>query len=123
MALAPPRGVANELTDGKVVHAAQGRPLRPSSRRSRGANARGMQTLHECLDELGLEYLPSHTNFVMHRIRGSLTDYNARMLEHGFRVGRQFPPMTNFSRISIGMPQDMERFADTLQTFRTKGWI
>jgi histidinol-phosphate aminotransferase len=91
--------------------------------KSVATNKRGRDILYAALRDLDIAYLPSHTNFVMHRIRGSLTAYNDRMLEHGFRVGRQFPPMTDHSRISVGMPQDMERFADTLQTFRTKGWI
>lgn len=86
-------------------------------------NAKSRQVLFEALAHLDIEYIPSHTNFVMHRIRGPLAQYNDRMLEHGFRVGRPFPPMTDFSRVSMGMPADMERFADTLQTFRTKGWI
>ncbi len=91
--------------------------------KSVATNKRGREILCAALRELDIEYLPSQTNFVMHRIRGSLTEYTERMLEYGFRVGRQFPPMTDFSRVSIGMPQDMERFADTLQTFRTRGWI
>ena len=91
--------------------------------KSVATNKRGRDILCAALRELDIEYLPSQTNFVMHRIRGSLAEYNDRMLAHGFRVGRQFPPMTDFSRISIGLPQHMERFADTLQTFRSKGWI
>ena len=91
--------------------------------KSVATNKRGRDILCAALRELDIEYLPSQTNFVMHRIRGSLAEYNDRMLAHGFRVGRQFPPMTDFSRISIGLPHHMERFADTLQTFRSKGWI
>ena len=91
--------------------------------RSVEANRRGVRVLHECLDELGLEYLPSQTNFVMHRINGDLETYRRRMLENGIRVGRPFPPMLDYNRLSIGTPQEMERFSETLRDFRRRGWV
>lgn len=91
--------------------------------RSIEANRRGMEILHGCLDELGLSYLPSHTNFVMHRINGDLETYQKRMLESGIRVGRAFPPMLEYNRLSIGLPEEMGRFAETLRAFRGKGWV
>lgn len=92
-------------------------------RRSLELNRRGREILVSCLDELELEHLPSHTNFVMHRIRGDLGVYNRRMEEHGILVGRPFPPMTGHSRVSIGLPEEMERFAETLRMFRRRGWV
>ena len=91
--------------------------------RSLDANARGAAILRECLDELGLESLPSHTNFVMHRITGDLRTYIDRMREHDILVGRPFPPMLTYNRLSIGLPEEMERFAETLRTFRRNGWV
>ena len=75
------------------------------------------------LDELGLEYLPSHTNFVMHRISGDLGQYISRMREAGIRGGRQFPPMLDFNRLSFGTTEEMERHAETLRVFRRRGWV
>ena len=57
------------------------------------------------------------------RIEGELATYNQRMNEAGFNVGRPFPPMTDWSRLSMGMPEDMARFAETLRDFRRQGWI
>jgi histidinol-phosphate aminotransferase len=91
--------------------------------RSRAANAHGKRILHDCLDELGLEYLPSHTNFVMHRIPGDLEVYQKRMAEANARVGRKFAPMLEYNRLSIGLPEEMERFAEILRGFRKKGWV
>ncbi len=91
--------------------------------RSVATNRQARDILYACLDDLGIERLPSETNFVMHRIRGDLGDYNDRMLEAGFRVGRPFPPMLDFSRLSIGLPEEMTRFADTLRGFRERGWV
>lgn len=91
--------------------------------RSRQANARAMGILHECLEELDLEYMPSYTNFVMHRINGQHETYRKRMEEQGVRVGRPFPPLLDHNRISIGTPDEMERFTSVLREFRRKGWV
>jgi histidinol-phosphate aminotransferase len=87
------------------------------------SNARAAAILGECLDELGLEALPSHTNFVMHRINGDLRAYINRMAEHNIQVGRPFPPMLSYNRVSLGLPEEMERFAETLREFRSNGWV
>lgn len=91
--------------------------------RSRQVRKAALDIVTACLDELGLEHLPSHTNFVMHRIRGDLGEYRRRMEEHGFLVGRPFPPMLEYNRLSLGLPREMERFADTLRQFRRQGWV
>ncbi len=91
--------------------------------RSLETNARARSILYDSLDELDLEYLPSHTNFVMHRINSDLDTYIERMREHDIRVGRPFPPMLSYNRISIGLPEEMERFTETLRMFRRSGWV
>ncbi|MDH3522114.1 MAG: aminotransferase class I/II-fold pyridoxal phosphate-dependent enzyme [Acidobacteriota bacterium] len=91
--------------------------------RSRASNARSKKIVHECLDDLGLAYLPSHANFLMHRLPGDPAEYARRMLAHGFRVGRPFPPLTSYNRLSLGLPAEMERFVQVLHDFRAKGWV
>lgn len=114
------RNNANQLALAAAIASLQDAEL---VARSVEANRRGVRVLHECLDELGLEYLPSHTNFVMHRINGDLETYRRRMLENGIRVGRPFPPMLDYNRLSIGTPQEMQRFSETLRDFRRRGWM
>jgi histidinol-phosphate aminotransferase len=86
-------------------------------------NRRGREIAYACFRELGLEYLPSQTNFVMHRIGGDLRAHIVRMREHGIQVGRPFPPMLGYNRVSIGLPEEMEQFAETLRAFRREGWV
>lgn len=88
---------------------------------SLGVNRQGKRILERCLDELGLEYLPSHTNFVMHRIAGDIQSYRARMDAAGIWVGRPFPPMLDHCRVSIGLPDEMERLTEMMRQFREEG--
>lgn len=89
---------------------------------SRKVNTEAKAIAVSCLDELGIEHLPSHANFVMHRVAGDLKAYIERMRERGLRVGRPFPPMLDYNRLSLGLPTEMERWAETLRTFRAHGW-
>ena len=107
---APPSAVAS-LTDTELVS------------RSVAVNNEARDIVTGALDDLGLEHLSSHTNFIMHQIRSDLQTYNNRMREAGFLVGRPFPPMLDWSRLSMGMPEDMANFAETLRDFRRKDWI
>ena len=91
--------------------------------RTLDTNRAARAILTRTLDQLGLVHLPSHTNFVMHRIGGPVADYNRRMLEAGFLVGRPFPPMLDHSRVSLGTPDEMELFTATLRDFRARGWV
>ena len=91
--------------------------------RSREVNRESREMVETTLDELGLEYMPTQANFLMHRISGDLATYRNRMAEEGFLVGRDFPPMLDWNRLSFGLPDDMGRFCDTLRSFRGKGWI
>jgi histidinol-phosphate aminotransferase len=91
--------------------------------RSIEVNHAAKAIVHETLDELGLEYLPTQTNFIMHRINGDLRDYIGRMREQGVFVGRPFPPMLEWNRLSFGLPEEMDRWADALKSLRAMGSI
>jgi histidinol-phosphate aminotransferase len=96
------------------------RDLIPASRK---VNAESKAIALSCLKELDLEHLPCHTNFLMHRVNGDLQTYIQRMRERGIRVGRPFPPMTQFNRLTLGLPEEMELWAATLRSFRAEGWV
>lgn len=81
------------------------------------------QMIETVLDELGLRYLPSQTNFIFHEIKGDLKTYIARMRDSGIKVGRDFPPVTGFNRVTLGTPDEMAVFIKVLKSFRKKGWV
>lgn len=91
--------------------------------RSVRSNEAARALTYEVLDELGLERIPSHTNFVMHHVPGGVADYIRRMREQDVWVGRPFPPMLGHNRLSFGLPEEMQRFAEVLRTFRRNGWV
>jgi len=91
--------------------------------RSIAVNDESKAIVHQTLDEVGLDYLPTNTNFLMHRINGDLRTYRDRMAATGLLVGRDFPPMLDYNRLSFGLPEEMDRWANTLRDFRRKGWI
>lgn len=92
-------------------------------RRGLEVNRRSREIALQVLDDLELPAMPSETNFILHRIRGDLDLYRERMAEAGFRVGRAFPPYLDHNRVSLGLPEDMERWAETLRDFRSRGWV
>jgi len=91
--------------------------------RSQKVNEESKAIVQETCSELGLKTLPTNTNFLMHRINGELSQYIARMREAGIRVGRPFPPMLEWNRISFGLPEEQAQWADVLRSFRQKGWV
>ena len=95
----------------------------PSHGADIAVNEESKAIVHQTLDELGLEYLPTNTNFIMHRINGDLETYRNRMRAEGLLVGRNFPPMLDHNRLSFGLPDEMAQWADAIKGFRQKGWI
>ena len=75
------------------------------------------------LNELELDYIPSDTNFVLHRIGAPLADYTDHMQRNGVRVGRKMTLDDRWNRISLGTPDEMNIFTQTLMAFRQNGWV
>jgi len=91
--------------------------------RSLEVNAASKKIVYDTCEALGIECLQSDANFTMHRISGDLDTYISRMEDAGVRVGRPFPPMLEWSRLSFGLPEEQDRWAETLKGFRAKGWV
>ncbi|MGE0362108.1 MAG: histidinol-phosphate transaminase [Vicinamibacterales bacterium] len=63
------------------------------------------------LEAYGYPVIPSQTNFFMVSLEGRtvqpvIQEFRAK----GVLVGRPFPPMLNHLRVSVGLPEEMDRF-------------
>lgn len=93
--------------------------------RSRRENKAARDITVKCLTDLGIEVLPSQTNFVFIKLTKGTTlkEFAERMKSANILVGRPFPPATDWCRVSLGTAADMRFFAQTMRQFRAKGWI
>lgn len=67
------------------------------------------------LDALGYRYIPSHANFMMIDLRRDVRPIINALRSRGVEVGRLFPALPNFMRVSIGTSSEMKLF---LSAFR-----
>lgn len=70
----------------------------------------GRERTTKQLKDLGYEVIPSQTNFFMVGIRREVQPVINAFREEGVAVGRPFPPMTQHLRVSVGVPEEMDRF-------------
>lgn len=67
----------------------------------------GRDALIAELRALGRAHAEPHGNFVFFRSGMPAADFIARMRAEGIEVGRAFPPLLDWARISIGLPGEM----------------
>jgi histidinol-phosphate aminotransferase len=82
---------------------------------SKKRNNRLRATVFEELGRLGYEATPSEASFFMVDLERDGREIAWELASRGVLVGRSFPPMTDYLRVSIGTEPQMERF---LQLFR-----
>ncbi len=58
------------------------------------------------LRELGRPYAESQTNFVFFRTGRPHAEVAAAMMKESVSIARAFPPMTDWARLSIGLPEE-----------------
>jgi len=73
------------------------------------------QKLYDDLRRLGFEYIPSQANFVMIDLRKDIKPVIESMIRREVYVGRLFPAMPNFLRVSMGSAEEMRRFLAALK--------
>jgi len=59
---------------------------------------------------MGYEVIPSEANFFMVHIKREISPVIAEFRRRGVQVGRPFPPMTQFMRVSVGTADEMAKF-------------
>lgn len=71
--------------------------------------------IYNTLDELKLEYIKSHTNFVFFKSGRPINGLIADMQNEGVIIGRPFPPFYNWARISTGTMEQVGQFGTALK--------
>lgn len=71
--------------------------------------------IESTLDELGLEYIPSQANFVFFHAKQDVSQLAAKMLDKGIIIGRPFPPMNDWCRVSTGTVEEVAFFNQALK--------
>jgi histidinol-phosphate aminotransferase len=77
-------------------------------------NAEGRTLLLDALAKLGKTAAPSQTNFVFFRAGKPVEQMQQYFAAKGFTIGRAFPPYTDWCRVSIGTPAEMQQFVGVL---------
>src|SRR5262249_34339982 len=62
------------------------------------------------LGKRGFAVIPSQANFIMFDTRRPVTPLIEAMKQRGVKVGRLFPALPTHLRVTIGRPDEMERF-------------
>jgi histidinol-phosphate aminotransferase len=67
------------------------------------------------LQKDGRRFIPSHANFVMIETGADASTLIPRFRDHGVLIGRRFPSMPEWIRVSIGTPDEMQTFVAALR--------
>lgn len=78
-------------------------------------NKEGKAMIYQTLQELGLEYVPSHTNFVFFKTGKDIREIQAAIRAEGVLVGRAFPPLRDWCRVSTGTTQEVEMLCKAMK--------
>lgn len=70
---------------------------------------------------LGYDVIPSEANFIMIGIKRPVQPVIDEFKKKGVLVGRPFPPMNQHLRVSIGTPQEMQRFTSGFREIFANG--
>lgn len=69
---------------------------------------------NDALTKLGYPPVPSQTNFVMVDVKRKVEDVIEGCKKENVLIGRPFPPLSTWARISIGTADEMRRAVDVL---------
>jgi histidinol-phosphate aminotransferase len=71
------------------------------------------------LEAVGYRVLPSEANFFMVHIRRPVQEVIPMFRERGVLVGRAFPPMNDWMRVSVGLEEENARFVSAFRQIFT----
>ncbi len=80
--------------------------------RNQKLNTQTRRFVEEQVTTLGLRCIPSQANFVMIDLKRQAYPVLAALRARDIFVGRQFPPLMNHMRVTLGTAEEMKRFAE-----------
>ena len=83
--------------------------------RQRSINRETRDWLCRELEHDGRRYIPSHANFLMVDVGGDVQPLIDSFRERRILVGRKFPSLPNWLRVSMGTKPEMQAFVDALR--------
>jgi len=83
--------------------------------RGRKLNSEVKKNVCAELDTLGFSYIPSHANFMMIDLRREVRPVIDGMRNRGVEVGRLFPALPTFMRVTIGTGLEMKQFLNAFK--------
>lgn len=75
-------------------------------RESLERNAESQRMIYQALDQLNLQYVKSHGNFVFFQAQRNISGLIEEMKKENVLIGRPFPPLTDWCRLSTGTVED-----------------
>jgi len=82
---------------------------------SLGKNQEAKGHIQVTLDNLGLTYKPSNTNFIFFKPGRELAVFSRELEKWGVQGGRPFPPLLDWYRISTGTMEEVSMFRAAMQ--------
>lgn len=81
----------------------------------RRKNRESKAIVYALFDKHNVKYVKSNTNFTFFEAGMPTSEMRDRFRKHGIAIGREFPPYTDWCRVSMGKPEDMEYFAEVYE--------
>ncbi|MDG1708133.1 MAG: histidinol-phosphate transaminase [Emcibacteraceae bacterium] len=78
-------------------------------------NAEALQVLYDFFDKHNIRHIKSNANFTFFETGMDSKEVNARIRKHGIAIGRPFPPLLKWMRISTARPEDMKLFVEVYE--------
>ena len=73
---------------------------------------KSLKIAYDMFDELNIPYIKSNTNFTLFDAGIPTAEAGKRMLKHNIEVGRPFPPLKTWVRLSMVKTEQMPRFVE-----------
>ena len=86
----------------------------------RRKNQESLAITYALFDKHNVNYIKSNTNFVFFETGIDAEELRETFRDNGVLVGRPFPPYTNWCRVSMGKPEDMQYFAKVYEKIFVK---